>query len=70
MEEPVETAGSYSTEEHKELQTATVLEELRATVGARRQTKLSDLWPAPVLRTAPPPVNTAPRTSYGSRSQH
>ena len=58
--EPVVTAGSYSTEEHKEPQTAAVLEELRATVGARRQSKLSDLWPAPVLETAPPPMDAAP----------
>ena len=52
VEEPVETEGSSSTEKHKELQTAAVLEELRATVGA----KLSDFWPAPVLKTAPPIV--------------
>ena len=58
--EPVVTAGSYSTEEHKEPQTAAVLEELRATVGARRQSKLSDLWPASVLETAPPPMDAAP----------
>ena len=58
--EPVMTAGSYSTEEHKEPQIATVLEKLRATVGGRRQSKLSDLWPAPVLETAPPPMDAAP----------
>ena len=55
-EEPVETEGSPCTKKHKELQTAAVLEELRATEGAKKQTKLSDFWPAPVLKTAPPTV--------------